>query len=652
MKAQPTEPFTKKDVLALLTLAAGFVALLAGTWQRWTQPLIDHGREMNLPARIATGEQLYVDVQFLYGPLAPYVNATLYQIFGVHLAVLKTAGAVCAAIILFLLYGIARRLMTVWEAVATTALVMTICAIKSTGNYIQPYAYAALYALVFSLGSLAATLTWLKQRTEFGAEGGAIADGFLPKGDFVDARSPARLVPNPRWWFALAGVLSGLALIAKPEMALAALAGGGTAWLIASLIARRVLWRDGVSFALPAIVIFVGTWAVLLRRVPWRFLLAENHILFYTMPPPLLYFNRYISGLGAWPRSGWFTVAGLGVFAIWIGGSILLGAVLKKWAMGSGQWAVQESSRVEQLPTGLLGLALLVIGSAWQWAAVDFGRVKGDPTPFASAVIVLPILIGALGWRLWRAGQEVSWRNAALLVVSVFALVAILRAIVNVTIAGPYTPFFLPVVILVYLYVLFRVAPELLLRHRNPADHVAARRVAITLVLLMAIGLGINSVQRLHRSSKFEVATARGSFLTEPEYGQPLAEAIRYAQTHTRPGEYVLTLPQATTINFLADRPYPLREEIVHPGFLADAREEATIERIKAKRIPLIFVAYLETSEFGAPWFGESYNQKLLAWIKATYRQTARFEYAARSSVPLDKRPFYIEAYELRGGME
>ena len=191
----PTRFFGREDRVALYALAALFVVMLAASWQRWTQPLLDHGREMNLPTRILAGEQLYSDVQFLYGPLAPYLNALLYGVFGVHLATLRVSGALCAILILLLIYWLARRLMSVWEAALTTGLVLVICAIKSTANYISPYAYAALYGLLAALGSLVCTLQFLRWRETK--------------------------------WFAYAGALAGLAIIAKPEIALAALAAHG-----------------------------------------------------------------------------------------------------------------------------------------------------------------------------------------------------------------------------------------------------------------------------------------------------------------------------------------------------------------------------------------------------------------------------------------
>src|SRR5262245_4658579 len=150
--------------LAIIVL---FIVNLIASWQRWTQPLIDHGREMNLPTRILAGERLYGDVQFLYGPFAPHFNALLYRFFGINLLVLKVSGAVCAIMILLMLFRLARSLMGEWESFLAVGLVMTICALKSTANYIQPYAYAALYGLTFALGSLLCAASYLQRRFNY-----------------------------------------------------------------------------------------------------------------------------------------------------------------------------------------------------------------------------------------------------------------------------------------------------------------------------------------------------------------------------------------------------------------------------------------------------------------------------------------------------
>src|SRR5215475_8095108 len=212
--------------LAIIVL---FIVMLAASWQRWTQPLIDHGREMNLPARIMAGERVYSDVQVLYGPFAPHFNALLYQVFGIHLSVLKASGAVCAILILLMIYSLARALMSEREAFLVAGLALVTCALKSTANYIQPYAYAALYGLVFALGSLVATVSFIKRRSGRRIESCLQAESLEnlpPEGRTQYGAPNTRLI--------LAGSLAGLSLISKPEIALAGLAAGFAALIVES----------------------------------------------------------------------------------------------------------------------------------------------------------------------------------------------------------------------------------------------------------------------------------------------------------------------------------------------------------------------------------------------------------------------------------
>ncbi len=600
--------FGREDRVALLTLAALFVAMLAGSWQRWTQPLLDHGREMNLPARIVAGEHLYSDVQFLYGPFAPHFNALLYRIFGIQLATLKFSGAICAVLILLMIYWLARRLMTVWEAALATGLVLVICAIKSTANYIQPYAYAALYGFVFALASLVCTIRFMQDR-----------------------RQKA---------MAWAGVFAGLSLISKPELALAAWAAVGAALLMESVSSRKPLAREALFFIVPVIIIAAVAYGLILSRVPLSVLLNDNHVLFTNMPPQLVYFNRHISGLAKLPTSLWFTLTGGAVFGIYAGATALIGASLSFW-QHKGQ---RREGWAQTLRLSGLVLLICVFGRE---AAIRFLKVPNDVTPFASAVLGLPLVIGAIGWRAWKArkaAQHTSLQQRILFVLAVFSLFSILRALLNVTTTGPYTPFFLPVVIVVYLYLLFRAAPLFL--SPSPAIRAKTARVVMFFIALLILGLGINSIRRFRKINTFTVSSAHGSFVTLPEIGEPLQAAIRYAEAHAKPDEYVLALPVATTINFMAARPYPLREEIVHPGFLTDEKEIDAIERIKSRRVPLVMVANLVTSEFRDRIFGADYNQEMMRWITENYHLVARFESPHRQGANFGNEPFFILAYE------
>src|SRR5262249_3446727 len=145
----------------------------------------------------------------------------------------------------------------------------------------------------------------------------------------------------------------------------AALAAAGTALWLESLATRRWLWREAVWFATPVLTITLATYALILSRVPWRVLHEDNHVFFVGMPPQLIYFNRHISGLAQWPTSLWFSLTGLGVFLLWLGVCLTLGALLARRSSG---WQT----------TFKRGLALFLLGVVWRTAAIRYLRVPSD----------------------------------------------------------------------------------------------------------------------------------------------------------------------------------------------------------------------------------------------------------------------------------
>ena len=87
--------------------------------------------------------------------------------------------------------------------------------------------------------------------------------------------------------------------------------------------------------------------------------------------------------------------------------------------------------------------------------------------------------------------------------------------------------------------------------------------------------------------------------------------------------------------SFLSARQQPFFYEILHPGFLTGAQEQAAIAELERRRVPLILLANLDTSEFRDRTFGRDYNQALMRWIEANYQKVARFDTAASHSTKL-----------------
>ena len=593
--------FRLTDVRAIVLLAVCLTIMLIGSWRRWTLPIIDHGREMNLPARIASGERLYQDVQFLYGPLAPAVNSTLYRVFGVRLGVLRFAGFVSCVLILLLVYRIARRVMGVPEAFVTTLLIMVVCAIKSTGNLISPYAYAALYGLLLSLASLTFSIrNW--------SEGGGRAT----------------------FW---AGLFAGLALISKWEMALAAIASGMVALTLSTLSVRRLLWKEWLSFLVPVVLLPSVVFLWITTSIPVRTLLDENHLLFSNMPRQLVYFNRHVSGLLEWPASFWFTVSGVGVFILWCGVMIALGALTTR----------RSSS---DLKSRLLvkGVIVALIGAVIWAGLCSLFNVEWDASVITGMPFIVPAVIALYGWSAIRStlnGSVIPRETGVILLIAVFAQLAMLRFILNIRATGPYTPFALPSVIILSAWLLMRLMPAL--AAGEPALRRSVSRAALVILALFAIGIGFNSVLRFRTLLTYPVESDRGRFITEQPFGQPLMHAIEFAKVRAGKDDYVLTLPQATMINFMADRRYPFKEEIIHPGFLTD---DEAIRRIIARPPKLILIANLLTPEFHDRVFGVDYNAGLVKWIESNYHQVARFDSDWSKGAKFGDKQFFVTAYE------
>lgn len=584
----------------LLAIAVLFGVVVAATWQRWTHPIIDHGREMNVPLRILTGERLYTDISYFYGPFAPYFNALLYYLFGVHLNTLHASGMVCAVLTLLMIYWLARRLLSPWEAALATALVLVTCALAGfIGNFIQPYAYAALYGWTFALTSLVCLTRYVTSRANIWM-----------------------------WW---AGVCVGASVTCKPELAMQGFATIGVAWILASLSERRWLWRALGLGVMPALVIGAATYGALLASVGWHMLITETYRLLNQ--PQNVFFRQLLDGTLGWPMTGWALVSSAGMTLAFCGLAALLGLLLDQ--------RVQSLVRRESWPSWIA-----ILAGAGLWVLSSSRSQNFDVTPLRSAPLVLGLMIVPIAWQLWRRhsrAEPLQQHHQIVFLIAVFSLIGIGRVVLNFSLWSPYTLFTAPTVFVVYCYLFFRAAPAAMLSSSRAREY--ARVIAMVLVAIWITSLGVQHVDSA-RLNTAEINFPRGRLLTDIALGQPFADAVQFAATRTQPGDYVLNVPQASIINFLSDRRNPLREDIIIPGMLPPDREAEAIQRVAARRVKLILVSNHLTPEFRDWAFGVSYNQAFMRWIEAHYHPVATFSAFSGSELRFGDFQFFIRAYE------
>ena len=249
--------------LAVAMLAAT-AALAVASLGKWSDPLIDSGREWLVPDALARGRLLYRDVVYWFGPLTPYFHAALFRAFGSGFGTLALAGVLTAAAALAALNATIGRLAdrpaaALWTALAVPALVF----MPDAGGAIVGMGYRIWDAAALSLLAL-----------------------FLVSGPSVSGRSAAA-----------AGAAAALAGLCRIEWGLAALAA--SALVLARRRGRGESLAPLAGLAAGFATIFGGVWGFFFVRVGWRTVVLEQPVFLLRIPGETPA-GSALSGLRAW----------------------------------------------------------------------------------------------------------------------------------------------------------------------------------------------------------------------------------------------------------------------------------------------------------------------------------------------------------------
>lgn len=557
--ARAFSPFSRR--YPQIAAALAFVVLLALSWRRWTAPIADSGREMDLPRRLLEGEWLYRDVHYLYPPLAPYFNALLYRLFGVHLDVLHASGVFCSLALVWLSYRIARRVLAERDAAWATLAVIVLCVFKPNGNLIAPYAFAALYGVVFALGTLLLTLR------------------------YAERQRLAELLG--------AGVLIGLAAITKQEFALA----GALTVTAAVVFLHRRDWRKLLGHlivaGLPALLLTVAVYAWLFRRIGWQTLVEDCHLFYTHLPASLVFYNAQRTGFDhpVLSLAQVLGAAAVGVAAL--SGVVLLSARTRSFWLRAGL----------VLLGSFAGIALikLIVGKQW------------DGSPLRA----LPLLLVALLVIAWRQ-RERDRETTALFVIAAYSLAILARVALRVPSGGAFGSFFLPTSLILFWYLFVRLLPRLVERWlEDGATAHRAGRVGQGLLLFTIIVSAIVFGVRYRRNFTHEIVAPRGHLYAPKVTGKELQEALAFISAQTAPGEAIAVLPEGSDLAFLTGRRILFRHQILIPGLMNVADEQAAIAALP--RIRYVLIVNRPMREFGVEAFGRDFYSGLGQAIERQY---------------------------------
>lgn len=593
----------RRGGLALAMLAAVFAILLAISWQKWANLTIDGGREMHTPLRLLRGELIYRDVYYLYGPLAPYLNAGLYAVFGIHLNTLYGAGTVASVLVLLLVFRLGETLTGLWEASLTTWLVLVLCVFKQDGAYIFPYTYSAVYGTVLGLGALAAQVR------------------------YIQGRQSRQLT--------LSGVLAGLALVCKLEFGFAA-----TASLLALALSgqpgdrARVLIRG----LWPALAIPLVTYGVLLSLIPWDRLVKDTFLWPGYIPSELVYFNRTKLGLNDPAKTLRELLSALSMLGIAATAVIIAGASRAAGSVRAVLRTLPQSQSRRLLLVAGASVAVLLVN-------VSIYKTRWDVSPFrALPVLCLGVIYGCARRRDAHPEGELTRRS--LFVVGVYGLAVLARVILRVPSGGAYGAYLLPVPLLLFTHLATTFYRPMLAAF--PVSLLHARRVVTTLFVTALTAATAVIAYRYDKDEYVALETARGTAKLSAQDTSAFRGALDFIARQTQPEDYVCAVPEGSSLNFLGERPAPLRYEILTPGFLDAAGEQRAIEQLKARHVTLVLLLNRPTTEFGCPVFGRDCYRDLMRWIDANYEVAAVFGEGASAASQIGDERFFIKGYRPR----
>ncbi|HKA21920.1 MAG TPA: hypothetical protein VKN18_26825 [Blastocatellia bacterium] len=628
----------KRDLPWVVLIAVSFLFGLAVSWERWGNPLVDCGREMNQPLRLARGEMLYSDVRHIYGPLSPYLNAFLYKIFGPSLAVLYADGIITAILILATVYWLSRRLMGPAAAAATTLSVMWLCAFKQAGNYVLPYSYSALHGCALGLLSLALLVNFLERREQ--------------TGESIESAVSSLRGQRTRTIMALAaaGVTTGFAILAKTEMGLAALSAGIATIALAGYPNVKKAIKFGLVFTVPALILVIGVYSYIASRVGWSILSHDSLLFFRYLPPELVYFNKRVSGFDQ-PLRSIASILGAAVRVSALAAVVGTVSVLFTWR--KRQTAPSKVSFSDLTRVSDAGRATYV--QIWMLFVLSLLLVV---VPFAGALnfekgpyLAMPLLlIGLIGTEVVKQlkqglGRPLKSQTMIVVVVTVYALASLARVILRVRSGGAYSSYLLPASVIMFTYAWVNPFADMF---RQSDTRRLARNIAVALLMLdVAITASLLSFRFRDRNTS-PIRTARGTIIAIPDLGKAITDAISFIDRETEPGEPVAVMPEGTSLNFFTDRPNPLREEITTPGYLNEEGEERAILQLQQSNTRLVLVANRATSEFGAEAFGKDYCKTLMAWIEQNFEPCAIFGVDQERNQQIGDKAFFIRAYRKR----
>ena len=553
------------------------LVMLASSWRKWPDPLIDFGRELYVPWQLSQGQVLYCDIAYFNGPLSPYFNALIFKIFGVGLMSLAWANIAILALVTYLAY----RLLTFISSrfAATMACVAFLVAFAlaqytNTGNYnfICPYSHELTHGLLLSFAAIYLLLRY----------------SVKPQVIFIG----------------LAGLCLGLILLTKPEVFFAAAVALSAGLLLifrqerpplAGLLKILFLFIVGLIAPLVCFLLYFSLHVPLAQAL--RFVLFSYGQVFKgdlaAMP-----FYMSISGMD---EPGHNLLRILIVFAWYV---LLLGSLALL------DWLLRRFSKHRRYIQPFVFLAGLLIGLLLFYRANWFDSLR--PLPLFVVIVAGGLLIGLL-----RSSGDEEKRNrlTIALVLTFFSLLFLSKMILNVHAYQYGFALAAPAGMVFVVFLLDFLAR--LVAGKSSGGWVF--KTAVSAILIVALVWHFDADRGRFSTRTQQIGQGPDMFLADPwPKGVAVGQALQTIAEQIPPDKTLLVFPEGVMLNYLGRRSSPTGYISFMPPELIMFGQENMLTALREHPPDYVVRVPRGLGEYGYDSFAD-YAPKLADWIEANY---------------------------------
>jgi hypothetical protein len=565
-----------------------FLILTLWTWRKWPDVLIDFGRELYIPWQINTGKVLYKDIAYRHGPLAPYVNALWFHIFGVSLTTL----IYCNLAIIFTLISIIFSQIKI-SCDRTTAVMACIVYLSTAAfaqymymgsfNFVCPYDHSVTHAILFS---------------------------FLMIYCLSSYSSSHRYV-----MLVFAGLFCGLVFLTKAEIfaPLAVTAFVGMMLINYESKSTGQNWYKNFSIFIVSMAIPIALFLIYFSlRMPFSQALGGvlgDWAFMYNTEISNIYFFKKSMGTDRLIYNIALIIISSGVLSIVV------------WA-----WLLLDRADLNNYSTHYLCYSVFLIIIILP-LMLNFNNRAGLMSilfnivyrPLAIVNIITLIIILYLIYL--KKEYIIINKMAPFIMLNVFGLLALTKIILACRVEQyGFTLAMTAMIIDVALFVW--LIPTILRKEYGRGK--LFRKLAILGFSLVSIYALIISNDYYSRK-QYAIGEGADTFLSYgPAYeseGWAVNRVIKYIKESISPHDNFTPIPEGLMINYLMRRPSPFKLDGITPGELTSYGESAILNSLSNAHPNYILLIHRRSEEFGVGYFGlDIRNGKLIMdWIKNNY---------------------------------